>query len=504
MEPPTSTSKPQPPQQPAFPSIKPLPRTPRSFQTPTKRINTGADLSTFLTTTAYRDILLFLLQLNRSLCPRRSPDGGPATTYPLTSLPPAAALPPSITALQNLLAAAESLIDLAPPDPGPRRFGNVSFRKWHDLLAERAPALLSEHIPDAVLSFPTTPSSDPPSAELLSYLLGAFGSPQRLDYGTGHELSFLAFLGSLYKLSFFADDALSTSSGSTAAGGGSGAHDTAALDRTIVLAVVEPYLRVVRRLILTYTLEPAGSHGVWGLDDHSFLPYIFGSAQLTSPVASDADPMPTEGSVRGAPKTGDIVKAAVVDAQRSENMYFAAVGFINDVKKGPFWEHSPILFDVSGVKDGWGKINKGMLKMFNAEVLQKFPVVQHFTFGSLFSWDQDPDAAPVSQSVHAANQPSYNYPATTAPPPPNQGAGTTAPWATTTASGAPQGRMPPPGGAGIPYTRQPPPPSAAASARAPPAPGMMPMPAGTQQARQGSGAGTTDAQITLTKAPWAK
>ncbi|KAK2013331.1 Phosphotyrosyl phosphatase activator [Colletotrichum eremochloae] len=502
MDPPTSstTATPSPPtpsqtpQQPAFPSIKPLPRAPRSFQTPTKRINTGPDLSTFLTTTAYRDILLFLLQLNRSLCPRRSPGGGPATTYPLTSVPPTDRLPPSIAALQNLLAAAESLIDLAPPDPGPRRFGNVSFRKWHELLAERAPALLAEHLPNSVLSFPTAPGSDPPSSELLAYLLGAFGSSQRLDYGTGHELSFLAFLGSLYKLSFFADDVPTSPAG--------GEPDTAALDRTIVLGVIEPYLRVVRRLILTYTLEPAGSHGVWGLDDHSFLPYIFGSAQLTSPVTSDADPMPTEGSVRGAPKTGDIVKPAVVEAQRSENMYFSAVGFINDVKKGPFWEHSPILFDVSGVKDGWGKINKGMLKMFNAEVLQKFPVVQHFPFGSLFAWDQDPDAATVPQSVHAANQPSYNYPATTAPPPP-QGAGTAAPWATT---GVP-GHMPlPPGGPGIPYTtmRQPSAPSPAAAARAPPAPGMMPMPPGAQQARQGSGAGTTDAQITLTKAPWAK
>ena len=237
------------------------------------------------------------------------------------------------------------------------------------------------------------------------------------------------------------------------------------------------YLSVVRKLILTYTLEPAGSHGVWGLDDHSFIPYIFGSAQLTRPI-NPSDPTPVEGSVRGAPRPADVTKSEIVEDYRQSNMYFSAIGFINDVKKGPFWEHSPILFDISGIRDGWGKINKGMIKMFNAEVLSKFPVVQHFPFGSLFSWEKDPDAAEPVQSIHMANQPAV---------PASAPGGTGAPWAQAT-------RMPPTsgGGGGVSYSRVPPGPGAGTL-------GVRPPP---QQ--QPPGEGSTGAQITTTKAPWAK
>jgi len=49
--------------------------------------------------------------------------------------------------------------------------------------------------------------------------------------------------------------------------------------------------------------------------------------------------------------------------------------------------------------------SQGMIKMYNAEVLSKFPVVQHFPFGSLFTWEKDPNAKRIQSSVHASSQP---------------------------------------------------------------------------------------------------
>ncbi|UZP46294.1 hypothetical protein NXS19_014106 [Fusarium pseudograminearum] len=393
---------------------------PPAFTIPSKRINEGSDVTRFLTSLAYRDIGVFILQLNRALCPRNQSSSPLPRTFPLNSKP---ATTPSVQTLQALLAKIGSFIDETPPDPGPRRFGNVSFRKWHAIFEERLSALLDEGLLGETLKVGDGKAKE----EVSLYLLGGFGSVQRGE-----------------------------------------------IEREIVLKIIEPYLNVVRKLILTYTLEPAGSHGVWGLDDHSFMPYIFGSAQLTRPI-NENEPMPLEGSVKGAPKPSDVTKAVVVEDQRQVNMYFSAIGFINDVKKGPFWEHSPILFDISGIRDGWGKINKGMIKMFNAEVLSKFPVVQHFPFGSLFSWDVDPDATTPTQSVHMVNQPAMAVPTPSGP-------GTSAPWAQAT-------RMPP-SGPGIPYSRMPPPgPNSGSLARPP---------------RNTSGTGSTDAQITVTKAPWAR
>lgn len=122
------------------------------------------------------------------------------------------------------------------------------------------------------------------------------------------------------------------------------------------------YLELVRLIIKTYNLEPAGSHGVWGLDDHSFIPYVFGSAQL-SPAIEATDLTPEEGSLPDAPDPSGIMKPVIVERERRSNLYFSAIGFIYDVKRGPFWEHSPMLYDISGIRAGWGKINKVSLRI---------------------------------------------------------------------------------------------------------------------------------------------
>lgn len=139
--------------------------------------------------------------------------------------------------LRELLDRTAKFIDDAPPDPGPRRFGNISFRKWYQLLEDNVDALLKEFVSADIINFGASGDSTAQDSgasgennqsqravdEVRAYFLGGFGSPQRLDYGTGHELSFLAFLGCLWKLGAFKDGAQ----------GGE-------IERSIVLGVFEP------------------------------------------------------------------------------------------------------------------------------------------------------------------------------------------------------------------------------------------------------------------------
>ena len=63
-------------------------------------------------------------------------------------------------------------------------------------------------------------------------------------------------------------------------------------------------------------LEPAGSHGVWGLDDYQCLPFMWGAAQLSNHASF------TPASIH---------KEALLREASPDYLYFAAVSFIRMV-----------------------------------------------------------------------------------------------------------------------------------------------------------------------------
>lgn len=121
-------------------------------------------------------------------------------------------------------------VDEIPPLETPQRFGNKAFAIWLNRLEEQAFSLHASLLPiELHASIP----------ELLGYFTNAFGNGIRIDYGSGHEMSFVAWLCCLDILGFFTP------------------QDTSSL----ILNIFQKYLLVVRKLQKIYVLEPAGSHG---------------------------------------------------------------------------------------------------------------------------------------------------------------------------------------------------------------------------------------------------
>lgn len=179
-------------------------------------------MPSFLTSRAYVDIGVFVMQLNVAMCPRKASSSPQVQTWQLDlSAPPSEA----VCKLQELLQKVDAIIEEAPPETGPRRFGNASFRKWYEILDSRVRDLLRTYLPTDVLNFGSKSDDITVLDEIVPYFLGSFGSAQRLDYGTGHELSFLAFLGCIWKLGGFSE----------------GYSQDGSLERSIVMGVIEPY-----------------------------------------------------------------------------------------------------------------------------------------------------------------------------------------------------------------------------------------------------------------------
>ncbi|KAF9580446.1 Serine/threonine-protein phosphatase 2A activator 2, partial [Lunasporangiospora selenospora] len=320
---------------------------PGSFVVPRREILTKEDLELFHQSQTYADFFDFVEALNESIV-------GVVSTAECHESE-------VVLRMLDTLDQVSLITEQYPPETGHEsRFGNPAFRKFYDQVALSAPGWMESMLlpKDAI-------------PEVSKYFVECWGNRKRIDYGTGHEASFLAWLYCFHKLELIKPEDY----------------------KAVVIRVFFKYIDVMRGLQFAYWLEPAGSHGVWGLDDYHFLPFLFGAAQL-------------RGHKYIRPKS--IHDNDIVSEFSKDYMYLSCVKFINSVKTASLRWHSPMLDDISAVKT-WDKVNSGMIKMYKAEVFGKLPIMQHFLFGSLLPFkglsdtrvmEEDEEEAGVEGHTH--------------------------------------------------------------------------------------------------------
>ncbi|TIA86786.1 hypothetical protein E3P99_03552 [Wallemia hederae] len=302
-----------------------------AYVQPSKRIVLDEHLELFKQSSTFNRILEYIDRLNKAVVGVKLTDE--------------VHMSDGVHRVLRMLDEVESIAKSTPPvDNKLSRFGNPGFRDFVDRVTEASTSLhkqlnLSDF--DAV-------------NEISTYFNESWGNRQRIDYGSGMELNFVCWLICLEELGVF---------------------DTSD-DAAIVTRVFWKYISIMRTLQSTFWLEPAGSHGVWGLDDYHFLPFLWGAGQLSNHKYL-------------RPKS--IHDAEVMLEFSDQYMYLSCIKFINSIKTASLRWHSPMLDDISAVKT-WHKVNEGMFKMYRVEVLSKLPIVQHFLFGSIL---RAPEGVPV-------------------------------------------------------------------------------------------------------------
>ncbi len=322
----TPRTRPPPP-----PSL-PVPETPllpppdlsiQNFAQPTRRILSLKDYGLFEASPTYNLILSFVFSLSEAAADKKISSIFSTDKVVLNIL--------------SILSFIEDTITSCPPyDEGGSRFGNPAFRPFLDSISSQSGAWHN--------SLGLT--SQACISEVSTYLHHSFGNRARIDYGSGHELNFITWLLCLNRLSLLPESTFPP----------------------VTLLIIPQYVKLLRKIQSAYYLEPAGSHGVWGLDDYHFLPFFFGASQLLHhPYIRPLS----------------IHNELVLEEEGDEYLYLDMVRFTMAAKtvKGLKWTQ-PMLDDISGAKN-WQKVEQGMRRMFVKEVLGKLPVMQHFLFGSL-------------------------------------------------------------------------------------------------------------------------
>ena len=217
------------------------------------------------------------------------------------------------------------------------RYGNPLFRDWLISMQSMSFAIINEFL-----------DYESDSAEVNEYFISSLGDTSRLDYGTCNELHFICFLFCLFKKNLVIESDFTS----------------------LVLILYIDYWNFVKTIQKKFLLEPAGSLGVWGLDDYNFLPFLFGSSQL---------------SAHNYLKPCSVRNFDILKEFSGKYLYFDAI--LNVSQAGiPLADRSPILNDITASKS-WSKVYKGLLKTYELNVLGKIQIMQHFLFGKIIDFD---------------------------------------------------------------------------------------------------------------------
>ena len=179
---------------------------PGGFRTPVKAICSPTDLPKWVESETYAAVVRFAKDLQAAARGR--------------TVREALAMSAVCEGAVSMLETMGGWVEEIPPQQQPMRFGNKAFKDWHARLLAELPALLG-----TVLG-PSPASAQDAAPELAPYLGAAFGDPQRIDYGTGHEASFAAWMLAMLRVGAFTPE------------------DMAAL----ALRVFPAYLRLMRKL----------------------------------------------------------------------------------------------------------------------------------------------------------------------------------------------------------------------------------------------------------------
>lgn len=403
---------------------------------PRRGIYNDVDMKSFMESSTKMELLNFVEAMGKS-CASLGTDGQ-QQSIGFDPSNPLQGLPPSMACLHGALRQMITWVDDFPPtNPESARFGNPAFRQWHARLLSRSTAILTAVLQsrDAVglsneeasqrgwdaAAGTTTAPEDASIQQVSCYLHDSFGHATRLDYGTGHESSFTVLLLVLSKVKCLGPEM----------------PPKIPTLRCVALSIFDQYLKVTRRLQTDYRLEPAGSHGVWGLDDYHCLPFYFGACQLQALSGSQSLGFD---SLHHPKVVGD---ENVLRDYGDQFLYLGCIRYIRELKRGvPFFESSPMLYDISQTMPTWDKVARGMLRLYQGEVLDKRQVVQHFLFSKLFPMTWTPSQMTERQAptetfrVDAGTVRPNPMPVTRAPwatqPPGSSGADlspTRAPWA---------------------------------------------------------------------------